>query len=378
MSRSIDALDFGRRLLSWFDESARDLPWRRSKDPYAIWVSEIMLQQTRVAAVIEHYGRFMRRFPTLNELATASVEQVLAHWSGLGYYRRARMLHKAAQFVADQLGGKIPGTVAELRALPGIGEYTAAAIASIGFGEFAASVDGNVERALCRLCGYTHDRSTPSLVRSEASRLLSPERPGDFNQAMMELGALLCLPRSPRCVECPVRELCHTQGEHPVVERKKMLSRQLSYACLLRTAKLGKASTLAIQVLLEKRSEISSVMPGMWELPEIGTTQSPKAKKVLTLRHSITNTNYYVAIYEWAASEHVLLPQRQNIRQWFSVDGLDTLPLTGLARKTLRRLRHWPGYGASGPTARLDELPADPARLPRSDLKSAVGPEEGK
>jgi A/G-specific adenine glycosylase len=361
MSCVSDCLVIRQRLLPWFDENARDLPWRRVKDPYAIWVSEIMLQQTRVAAVIEHYSRFMKTFPTLQALAAAGEDEVLAHWSGLGYYRRARLLHKAAQFGAGEMGAALPRTATELRVLPGVGEYTAAAIASIGFGEAVACVDGNVERVLCRLNGWREGQVTPAKVRAEAKRLLDADRPGDFNQAMMELGALVCLPRDPRCPECPLREVCRTQGEHPVAERKKMASRQLTYAFMLRIAKRKKAPTHAVQVLLERRSSKSSLMPGMWELPELGGEESLNVKKVLTLRHSITDTNYYVTIYEWRASERPELPKRNNTRQWFMVDELHTLPLTGLARKALQRLRAWPGYDAYGPVVRFGE-PATTAK----------------
>ncbi len=357
MSCSPDCLAVRQRLLPWFDENARDLPWRRSKDPYAIWVSEIMLQQTRVAAVIEHYSRFMQSFPTLEALAEAPEDQVLAHWSGLGYYRRARLLHKAAQFVAGEMDAKLPQTAAKLRVLPGVGDYTAAAIASIGFGEAVACVDGNVARVLCRLYGRAEGQVSPAKMRAEASDLLDSERPGDFNQAMMELGALVCLPRDPRCTECPLRELCRTQGEHPVAGRKKMVSRQLTYAFMLRLAKPEKARTHSIQVLLERRSTKSSLMPGMWELPELSGEESPNAKKVLTLRHSITDSNYYVTIYEWGASERPLLPKRGNKRQWVVIDELHTLPLTGLARKALQRLRAWPGYDAYGPVVRVGKAP---------------------
>src|SRR5271154_1524195 len=233
-SATLETRRFQRLLLNWFDDNARDLPWRRTRDSYAIWVSEIMLQQTRVTAVIEHYARFMERFPTLPALADASEDDVLACWSGLGYYRRARMLHKAARFVAQELGGKLPRTAAELRALPGIGEYTCAAIASIGFGEPIACVDGNVERVLTRVRGWTERTAVAGKVRRAAAELLDRDRPGDFNQAMMELGATVCLPRGPLCLHCPVVELCATRGEHAVSARKKMRSQKAAYAFLLR------------------------------------------------------------------------------------------------------------------------------------------------
>jgi len=200
---------FRDALLNWYALNQRDLPWRRSTDPYAIWVSEIMLQQTRVAVVVDRYKAFLERFPSILALALAPEQDVLALWSGLGYYRRARMLHKAAQFVADQLQGSLPATAEALRALPGIGPYTAAAIASIAYGESVAVVDGNVERVLCRLAewnvgsragGAAHKRKIEDL----AGQLLDPTHPGDFNQALMELGATVCLPRNPLCLECPV------------------------------------------------------------------------------------------------------------------------------------------------------------------------------
>src|SRR5579863_2545046 len=190
------------RLLEWYERNRRDLPWRRNPNPYSIWVSEIMLQQTRVATVVEHYRTFLNRFPTLLSLALAGEEEVLAEWSGLGYYRRARMLHKAAQFVANQLKGNLPATSEELRALPGVGAYTAAAIASIAFGEPVAVVDGNVERVLCRMAGWElGSRAGGAALKKQidalAGQLVDPARPGDFNQAVMELGATVCLPRSP-------------------------------------------------------------------------------------------------------------------------------------------------------------------------------------
>jgi A/G-specific adenine glycosylase len=351
MSSGPEPREFRQRLLGWFDENARDLPWRRSRDPYAIWVSEIMLQQTRVAAVLEHYSRFMERFPTLEELAAASEDEVLAHWSGLGYYRRARLLHKAAQFVAQKLGGRLPSKAAELCALPGVGKYTCAAIASIGFGEAVACVDGNVERVLLRVRGWDESQGTAAKVRAEAARLLDAERAGDFNQAMMELGATVCLPRGPLCEECPVRELCATRGEHLVGERKKMRSKQSAYA-LIRRSRRGTA-----QVLLERRPSSAALMPGLWELPAIDGAHPPEEKKALTVRHSITDTNYYVSIYEMEARRQRDLPKRGAVRQWFTLRELNTMPLTGLTRKALKRLRAWPGFDGPKASVVLANLP---------------------
>ena len=346
MSGGPEPREFRQRLLGWFDENARDLPWRRSRDPYAIWVSEIMLQQTRVAAVLEHYARFMERFPKLEDLAAASEDEVLAHWSGLGYYRRARLLHKAAQFVAKKLGGRLPSTAIELRALPGVGEYTCAAVASIGFGEAVACVDGNVERVLRRVRGWDEGQGTAAKVRAEAARLLDAERAGDFNQAMMELGATLCLPRGPLCDGCSVRELCATQGEHSRGERKKMRSKESAYVFMRRSSKNRDA-----QVLLERRPSRSPLMPGLWELPAVEPPEVPVEKKALTVRHSITDTNYYVSIYELESKRRKDLPKRKALRRWFPLGELNTVPLTGLTRKVLKRMRAWPGYDGAGPTA---------------------------
>jgi A/G-specific adenine glycosylase len=201
---------FQRRLLAWYKLHRRDLPWRASHDPYRVWLSEIMLQQTRVAAVLEHYHEFLRRFPTVEKLAAAREASVLAAWSGLGYYRRARMLHAAAKAVARECRGEFPTNAEEWRALPGIGRYTAAAIASIAFDEPVAVVDGNVERALQRMSGK---RLAGEELWQAANHLLDAQRPGDFNQAMMELGAVVCTPRAPACLTCPVVEFCATRGE---------------------------------------------------------------------------------------------------------------------------------------------------------------------
>ncbi|HYN16167.1 MAG TPA: A/G-specific adenine glycosylase, partial [Terriglobales bacterium] len=242
---------FQRRLLCWFDGDRRQLPWRSDRDPYHVWISEIMLQQTRVAVVIERYPGFLARFPTLERLAAAKLPEVLAAWSGLGYYRRARALHAAArQLVKD--GAGFPRTAEELAALPGIGRYTAAAIASIAFDEPCAVVDGNVERVLGRLF-----RVRKQQAWRVASKLFDPRRPGDFNQAMMELGATVCLPKAPRCSECPVFAWCRTRGagapRAPLLRCKK----PVAYRLAVRNQ----------TVFLVRRGNHKSLMPGMWELP---------------------------------------------------------------------------------------------------------------
>jgi A/G-specific adenine glycosylase len=203
---------FKARLLAWYAEARRDLPWRRTRDPYRVWVSETMLQQTRVETVVPYYERFLREFPTVGALAEAPEERVLSLWSGLGYYRRARMLHAAAKQVAAGPGGSVPSDAQGLRALPGVGAYTAGAIASIAFGRPAALVDGNVARVLARLFAIEEDVTGEARARvwslAEALVTHPAGEPGDFNQALMELGATTCVPRNPRCDACPVRAQC--------------------------------------------------------------------------------------------------------------------------------------------------------------------------
>ncbi len=331
-------------LLAWYAVNRRDLPWRRSADPYAIWVSEIMLQQTRVAAVIAHYHEFLRRFPNVEKLARAREDSVLAAWSGLGYYRRARMLHTAAKVVVRELSGKFPETVEGLRELPGIGRYTAAAIASIAFGESVAVVDGNVERVLQRFSGQ---RLAGEEFWLAAETLLDRARPGDFNQAVMELGATVCTPRAPACLTCPVVEWCATRGEMAgaakVARQKK---REIHYALACREGK----------VFLVQRARDARLMAGMWELPEVnGGAPGAKARsngagriaalKALrhqkarsgdradasfTLKHSITVTDYNVRVWRVGAVE-------QDGGEWIAVERLPRVALTGLARKILRK-----------------------------------------
>jgi A/G-specific adenine glycosylase len=200
-------------LLHWFAASARDLPWRRTKDPYAIWISEIMLQQTRVPTAVPYYERFLHRFPTVEQLARARLDTVIKLWEGLGYYSRARNLHQAAQEIVARFGGHLPASREELLTLPGIGRYTAGAIASIAFGRREPLVDGNVTRVLCRifrLKGSPKEVTLQKRIWAIAEKLVPEGHAGQFNQALMELGSEVCLPRRPRCDDCPVNRLCGT------------------------------------------------------------------------------------------------------------------------------------------------------------------------
>jgi A/G-specific adenine glycosylase len=330
------------RLLEWYERNRRDLPWRRNRDPYAIWVAEIMLQQTRVAVVVERYQAFMARFPTLLSLALAPEQEVLAAWSGLGYYRRARMLHKAAQYVADHCQGNLPRTAAELRLLPGIGVYTAAAVASIANGERAAVVDGNVERVLCRMEGWKAGSRAGggALLRRRieelAAELVCPERPGDSNQALMELGATLCSPRNPQCLVCPVAGDCKTQGEHPTTPRPPMICREGAHALSVRSGR--RAGQAHREVLLEQRPASQTVMPGLWELPTLRENAVPEKDLRLTVRHAIMQVNYSVRIRTVLENDIDALTVAGGERRWIPLKDAAGMALTGLARKVLTRL----------------------------------------
>jgi A/G-specific adenine glycosylase len=325
------------RLLAWYRANQRDLPWRRTRDPYAIWVSEIMLQQTRVAAVVDRYQAFLARFPSVSALAQAAEQDVLAQWSGLGYYRRARMLHQAARHLIQEHGGNLPASAEELRDVPGIGAYTAAAIASIAHGHAVAVVDGNVERVLCRLAGWngTQHASKSRLRRKAgdlAATLIDPARPGDFNQALMELGATLCLPRNPRCPQCPISALCATRGEHRTLPRAPMQTRDAAYALCVRGQWRGKGA-----VLLEQRSASETVMPSMWELPALRDVKLPADRIAMTVRHAIMQVNYRVRIRRVAEMEVSELTCKSGRRRWVPIRELTQIALTGLARKVLVR-----------------------------------------
>jgi len=306
-------------LLGWYDDNRRDLPWRRNADPYRVWVSEIMLQQTRVAAVLDHYARFLQRFPTVQTLAAAREASVLALWSGLGYYHRARRMHQAAKVIASERKGNFPRTAEEWRELPGIGRYTAAAIASIAFGEAVAVVDGNVERVLNRMFGRAEGREA---AWQRAEHLLDHERPGDFNQAMMELGATICTPRAPQCLLCPLNAWCKSRGAETVQSRAPRKPEHLCYGLACKNG----------AVFLVRRPAEASLMAGMWELPSVAESQRDGHKEVAKLRHSITDTDYEVLVVR-------LSPERlETDGRWFLPKQWERLPLTGLTRKVLRKL----------------------------------------
>ena len=274
-------MTFAELLLRWYDQHARVLPWRGIHNAYHTWVSETMLQQTRVETVLAYYPRFIQRFPTVEALATAPEEDVLKLWEGLGYYRRARNLHKGAQQVAAEFGGVIPSDVKELLKISGIGEYTAGAIASIAFDQSVPAVDGNVIRVVSRVKGIRENVGIPSVKRriaQEATALVPQSRPGDFNQAMMDLGATVCVPGTPSCERCPVAELCDAYHEGdaediPELPRKnppKVIDYDL---CLIFNGD---------RVLMRQRTE--PMLQGLWVYPMVEDHHTTKQLPALVKR----------------------------------------------------------------------------------------------
>lgn len=286
-------------LLAWYSENKRDLPWRREPDAYHVWVSEIMLQQTRVAAVIGYYARFLERFPTVEALAGAEEDSLMKCWQGLGYYSRARNLQRAARVICDSYGGVFPGDYAAIRALPGVGDYTAGAVASIAFGLPYAAVDGNVLRVVSRLTADGRDISEPGVKKSVAAALeavMPVKAPGEFNQALMELGATVCLPNgAPLCQACPAREFCRAHQEKlvdvlPVKPSKK--ARRVEERQVYLLFHQGR-------VALRKRPG-KGLLAGLWEFPNVLEGEAlplklPPLEFVGNARHIFTHIEWRMA-----------------------------------------------------------------------------------
>ena len=326
MKRRVSSL-----LAQWYAHGHRDLPWRRTSDPYRIWVSEIMLQQTRAAAVIPYYHRFLERFPTVEALAGAEEPQVLALWSGLGYYSRARNLLGAARQIAAR--GAFPRQYDELRELAGVGDYTAAAVASIAFGEPRAVLDGNVLRVVSRMendAGDIRSPKTRERFRAVAESWLDPKQPGAFNQALMELGATVCLPRRPLCIECPLRRQCQAlqQGTVDQLPVKLGAVQPERIEAVLLLVRRGH------RILLRQRPATERRMPGFWDLP------SPEHLPVVRpgaaigqFRHTITHHHYTFTVK--AAPVPRRLPAGSLFR-WLAPREASDIPLSTTAKKALR------------------------------------------
>ncbi|HEY4392543.1 MAG TPA: A/G-specific adenine glycosylase [Polyangia bacterium] len=333
-------------LLRWYDRQRRDLPWRREPSPYKTLVSELMLQQTTVATVIPYFERFLARFPTLAALASAGEDEVTALWSGLGYYARARNLRRAAAASMTEHAGALPRTEEELRALPGVGPYTAAAVASIAFGVPTFALDGNGARVMARLGGVSDSIDEPATrarLRAAGQREVPSDRPGDFTQAVMELGATLCTPRSPRCGECPVRRACSALAAGTVDQiprRSRKPARPLvrvACACV----------TDGARVLMVKRGR--GLLAGTWSLPEEVVT-SGAAREVArrlavaagvgaarvehrgAVRHVFTHRDVTADVFR---IEIARAGRSRLDRRWVAVDGLGALGVSTFTRKTL-------------------------------------------
>lgn len=321
-------MSFQKAIISWFRKAQRDLPWRHTRDPYAILVSELMLQQTQVATVIPYYHRWLARFPDFQTLAAAAEHDVLSLWQGLGYYSRARNLHRAAQSVVEMHGGRIPADPAAIRALPGVGRYTAGAIASFAFDLPEPIVDANVARVVARLIDLREPIDSTkgqAALWLEAGRLVPKKHPGLFNAALMELGALLCAVRNPRCDECPVRVHClgaaaGTARNLPVKKpRKKRIDLIEHCAWVFHKGR----------ILLEQQS--GPRWKGLWKLPLL--EEAPRSQPLHSAEYPFTHHRVLLYVHETAA------PSKPAANQaWHKLGELDSLPLTAPHRRAIEKL----------------------------------------
>lgn len=343
-------------LLRWYEAHRRDLPWRRRRDPYAVWVAEVMLQQTRVETVIPYYERFLARFPTLHHLAAAPLEEVLKAWEGLGYYARARHLHQAARRLVQEQGGAFPQTLAEWRRLPGVGPYIAGAVLSIALGQDVVALDGNAARVLARLFALPDDPRRPEgrrALEGWAARLLPKGRAGDFNQALMDLGATVCTPRAPRCPECPLRAFCaaYRQGRPEAYPTRAPRPAVPHYDVTAGVIMDGD------RMLIARRPE-RGMLGGLWEFPggkvergeglEEGLRRELREElgievevlgPLMRLRHAYTHMRITLHVFwcRWVAG----LPQPLGCAEfrWVSLEELDRYPFPATDQKIVARLK---------------------------------------
>jgi len=343
-----------RALLAWYRRHKRDLPWRRTRDPYAIWLSETMLQQTRVETVIPYYSRFLERFPSVYALASADIDDVTQLWSGLGYYSRARNLHAAAQKIVREHASELPSEVEALRELPGVGRYTAGAVASIAFDRPAPIVDGNVARVLSRVLDLREDVTTPSVQKrlwEEAEALARGPAPGDLNQALMELGALVCTPRAPKCLVCPLREMCRGLAagdpEALPVKAKKAAPKRIEAVC---------AVVMRAEKLLAVRRPPEGLLGGLWDLPggELAKGEPPRSALERALReklgielsgvaalgavqHQFTHRTLALHVFRAEAKPGRIARREYDAHRWVTRGAFTRLGLSTVARKALAR-----------------------------------------
>lgn len=350
-----------RRLLAWFDQAQRPMPWRAlhpaRTDPYFVLVSEAMLQQTQVVTVIPYFVRFIAAFPTVEALAAADEQQVLRLWQGLGYYRRAKNLHKTAQAVVRDFGGRLPDTAEKLQTLPGIGPYTAGAIASIAFGENAPLVDGNVIRVLSRLFGLDEAADSPTVKKAIwalAGEFAKDARPGCVNQALMELGALVCTPKNTKCDQCPLAKDCAAKAAGMVELLPVLKPRKKPVEVVHRVVAAGRSGKL----LFVKRPE-TGLWAGMWQLPtledagdlaawfktEYGLALAP-LEKIGAFKHQTTHRTIRFEVWQAQVEGGRL---RQGAGEWRAMDEVDDLPLAKAQGKALELLGKLGKSRAKGP-----------------------------
>lgn len=329
------------KLLKWYRKHRRDLPWRRTSDPYSIWVSEIMLQQTTVEAVIPYYERFLKKFPTVQSLASAPEEGVLKLWSGLGYYSRARNLHKAAHMVVKEWQGHVPSSLKDLQSLSGIGRYTAGAIASIAFEQRAPILDGNVIRVLSRLFAISNDPKSKEgnlIFWGKAEEILPEKSFGDFNQALMELGATVCVPDNPLCLLCPVVKECEAHATGTVSSHPFKKEKTVYHDVEMTAAVIHKGS----RVLMVKREGLG-ILKGMWELPMVEGSLKTLLEKwpvrpvrhLKPVKHSVLNRRLKIlpVVCEVTRKSPV---NRETC--WIRPDELSRLASSSMNRKILAQL----------------------------------------
>ena len=330
---------FQKQLLAWFRTHQRDLPWRRSRDPYRIWVAEVMLQQTRIATVMPYYQRFLSRFPTVHSLARARETEVLKLWSGLGYYSRARNLHRAAKIIVARHHGQFPRTLDAVLELPGIGAYTAAAVLSIAYDVPLAVLDGNVARVLARIKAIRGDLRAPKNWRAlsaAAQDFLATQAPGDWNQSLMELGEVICTPQSPHCTECPVARHCraYTQGLTGVIPapRRKRAAVHMKIAAAILRDPHGR--TLLIQ---DPGAHDTVLFSRMWQFPAVEIKRRAKAELEAHLRATLAITK--ISLEELPAARHgvtfrniTLLPFLVNVRELPRLPRTRILPLKNISK----------------------------------------------
>jgi A/G-specific adenine glycosylase len=351
-----ELVTFRKQLLGWFRQFQRDLPWRRTSDPYRIWLSEIMLQQTRVAAAIPYYERFLQQFPDVHSLASAPQEEVLRLWSGLGYYSRAHNLQKAAQQIVAEYSGTFPARLEAALELPGIGNYTAAAILSIAFGEKLAVLDGNVARVLARLGavrGDLRESKRWQALQKTADGLLEPKSPGDWNQAMMELGATVCTPKSPQCLLCPVAQFCKGRklgiAESLPEKRKKRATVEVTLAAAVFAD--GKRQTLLLPPPKNNTERASadhlpSLVSKMWHFPALSAADNPSGNLAAFLRKEIPGVQIRESQFIPAGKVRhavtyravIVLPFLIEVRNLPSIPGARRVPLSDISRLPVSNL----------------------------------------